>query len=98
MSLLSEIDVAKRIGHPYFDGEDVTDTAKKKRVRQLARQANIPPVIKKHDLWLFHEDDLELLLECRSDLRNETTRRTGRSRGHIAESAFEKARKLTIAP
>ncbi len=95
MKLLSEMDIAEKINHPFFTGDDVSIIAKKKRVRKLARNAQVKPVIKKHNIWLFHENDLEMLLRCRSDLQNEKIRRTGRSRARTAESAFVKARRLT---
>ena len=98
MLLLSELDVAKRIGHPFFDGNELTETAKKKRIRQLARRANLPPVVKKQDVWLFHKEDIERLLECRSNLQKDKIHRTGKSRVPTAESAFEKARRLTTKP
>ena len=56
MKLLCEFQVANRLGHPFFCGDDVSDTARKKRVRQLARRANVSPVIKKQGIWLFHEE------------------------------------------
>jgi hypothetical protein len=69
--LLSELEVAAKINHPYFNGDELSDVAKKKRVRQRAREARVNPVVKKHNIWLFHEDDVESLMKCHSKLRNE---------------------------
>lgn len=95
MLLLCEIEIAKKINHPFFSGDDVSETAKKKRVRNLARRANVAPVVKKHDIWLFNHEDVEILIGCRSSLENEKDHHTGKSRARTSVSAFEKARKLT---
>jgi hypothetical protein len=94
MTLLSEIDVAEKLEHPFFSGGDVSDIAKKKRVRQLARRAKVCPVIMKRDIWLFHEKDMERLIQCRSSFVNEKDHHTGRSRVRSAGNAFERVQQL----
>jgi hypothetical protein len=88
------MEVAERLNHPYFNGDELSDIAKKKRVRQRAREARVNPVARKHNIWLFHEDDVESLMKCHSKLRNETDRHTGRSQGRSAVNAYERVQEL----
>lgn len=92
--LLSEIEVAGRLGHAFFNGPELSDTTKKKRVRRRAREANVKPVVKKHNIWLFHEDDIVLLTKCHSRLVEEKDRHSGRSRARSRGNAYEKVQAL----